>query len=223
MAKKNKYVYGNEFQSRSMFLVLYPESQQNIIDNLLNSSIDYCGILHDKDMTDSGEIKKPHYHFLLQFDNPKLASTVCRQLGFEFNKNKDGTGIPPYIEPCRKFKDCAKYLVHKGEEDKYQYEKECLFGSLTESVTKLLVEPDENTQMRLLMDIFDNYNGLLTFRTALNLALKYNLYSTFRRGGSLLVKVIEEYQHEDMEIEHRKASDMYNKYKDKYDKLKGFD
>lgn len=195
MAKKDKYVYGDEFQSRCMFLELYPVSHQLQIDNLLNSGWSYVGILHDKDMKLDGTLKKPHYHFVIEFDNPKLFSTVCNKLGFSFKK-ENGKGLPPYGEPCRKFKDCVTYLTHKGKDDKYQYEVDALFGDelMLGKVKQLISSPDENTQMRLLLDIFDNYNGLLTFRVALNLALKYNLYSTFRRGGALLGKVIEEYQ-----------------------------
>ena len=224
MAKKEKYVYGTEFQSRCVFLELYPESQQLQIDNLLNSGWQYVGILHDKDTDLDGNVKKPHYHFVIEFDNPKLFSTVCNKLGFSFKKDKDGKGLPPYGEPCKKFKDCAKYLVHKGFDDKYQYSVDELFGEtlLLDKVKQLLTSPDENTQMRLLLDIFDNYDGLLTFRVALNLALKYNLYSTFRRGGALLGKVIEEYQHSEMEYKYDEYKHSITKYKEKYDSIREF-
>lgn len=222
MAKKDKYIYGSEFQSRCMFLELYPESHQLQIDNLLNSGWSYVGILHDKDTNLEGELKKSHYHFLIEFDNPKLYSTVCNKLGFSFKKDKDGKGLPPYGEPCKRFKDCAKYLVHKGTDDKYQYSVDELFGEdlLFGKVKQLLTCPDENTQMRLLLDIFDNYNGILTFRVALNLALKYNLYSTFRRGGALLGKVIEEYQHSEMERKYEDMKDTINKYEEAKERIK---
>lgn len=74
--------------------------------------------------------------------------------------------------------------------------------------------------MRLLLDIFDNYDGVLTFRVALNLALKYNLYSTFRRGGALLGKVIEEYQHDEISAKYDELTSRISVYKDKWDKLK---
>lgn len=217
----NKYVYGNEFQSRTMFFCLYPESQQCIIDNIINSGYEYCGILHDKDLEDNGELKKPHYHFLIEFTNPKLYSTVCKKIGFEFKKKPDGSGCPVYGEPCRRFKDCQKYLVHVGYEDKYQYSSDELFGSdlLLSRVKALLSTPDENSQMRLLLDIFDNYDGILSFRTALNLALKYNLYSTFRRGGSLLGKVIEEYQHDKLSSVYEDYVEKSNLYRSKLDEL----
>lgn len=222
MANKEKYIYGSEFQSRCMFLELYPESHQLQIENLLNSGWSYVGILHDKDTNLEGEIKKAHYHFVIEFDNPKLYSTVCNKLGFSFKKDKDGKGLPPYGEPCKRFKDCAKYLVHKGTDDKYQYSVDELFGEdlLLGKVKQLLTSPDENTQMRLLLDIFDNYNGILTFRVALNLALKYNLYSTFRRGGALLGKVIEEYQHSEMERKYEDMKDTINKYEEAKKRIK---
>lgn len=221
MAKKEKYVYGDEFQSRTMFLELYPESHQLQIDNLLNSGWSYVGILHDKDMKLDGTLKKPHYHFVVEFDNPKLFSTVCNKLGFSFKK-ENGKGLPPYGEPCRKFKDCVTYLIHKGKDDKYQYSVDELFGDdlFLGRVKQLISSPDENTQMRLLLDIFDNYEGVLTFRVALNLSLKYNLYSTFRRGGALLGKVIEEYQHDEITAKYDELTSRISVYKDKWDKLK---
>lgn len=221
MAKKNNYVYGTEFQSRCIFLELYPESQQLQIDNLLNSGWSYVGILHDKDVNLDGEIKKAHYHFIIEFDNPKLFSTVCNKLGFTFKKDKDGKGLPPYGEPCKRFKDCAKYLIHKGKDDKYQYDVNEMFGDdmLLDRIKHLILSPDENTQMRALLDIYENYTGMLTFRVALNLALKYNMYSVFRRGGSLLVKVIEEFQQDELSLKYREADEMYNKY---YEKIHGF-
>lgn len=222
MAKKDKYIYGSEFQSRCMFLELYPESHQLQIENLLNSGWSFVGILHDKDTDLDGNIKKSHYHFLLEFDNPKLYSTVCNKLGFSFKKDKDGKGLPPYGEPCKRFKDCARYLVHKGTDDKYQYSVDELFGDdlLLGKVRQLLSSPDENTQMRLLLDIYDNYEGILTFRVALNLALKYNLYSTFRRGGALLGKVIEEYQHDEYSKRYDELTERINYYNDKLDMVK---
>lgn len=222
MAKKEKYVYGSEFQSRCMFLELYPESHQLQIDNLLSSGWSFVGILHDKDTDLDGNLKKSHYHFVIEFDNPKLFSTVCNKLGFSFKKDKDGKGLPPYGEPCKRFKDCARYLVHKGTDDKYQYSVDELFGDdlLLGKVKQLLTSPDENTQMRLLLDIFDSYDGLLTFRTALNLALKYNLYSTFRRGGALLGKVIEEYQHDEYNKRYDELKERINYYNDKVDMVK---
>lgn len=213
-----KYVYGTEFQSRLVFLELYPDSQQLQIDNLKNSGWSYVGILHDKDIRDDGELKKPHYHFLIDFGKvPKLYSTVCRKLGFHFKKNDDGSGLPVYGEPCRNFKSCATYLIHQGIPDKYQYDIEELFGDdiLLGNVKQLLSSPDENTQMRLLLDIYDNYEGILTFRIALNLALQNNLYSTFRRGGSLLAKVIEEYTRDELSLKYREAQEMQDRYFEK--------
>ena len=55
---------------RAYGFILYPESQQDIIDRLLkdektNESLLYCvSPLHDKDTNKDGTLKKPHYHVL---------------------------------------------------------------------------------------------------------------------------------------------------------------
>ena len=114
----------DKVRSRLWCLLLYPDddSHLNALD-IIRSSYSYVGILHDKDTWSEedeinnaehklGELKKPHYHIIIKFAQPRWNTAVSDELGIALN----------YFEPCRSFKNAGVYLVHSGIDDKYQYD-----------------------------------------------------------------------------------------------------
>lgn len=103
-------------RSRSFLGILYPDSETYDCDEVLALIRDtfersaWC--LHDLDVTEEGELKKPHYHWVGQFSNPRFLDAVASSLSLPSNT----------IEPVKKFKAAIRYLIHVDNEDKYQYD-----------------------------------------------------------------------------------------------------
>lgn len=69
-------------------------------------------INHDKDNNDLGEIVEPHTHIYLEYETPRKLSTVANLLEVEAN----------FIEIIRNKKGYLRYLTHKDDLDKFQYD-----------------------------------------------------------------------------------------------------
>lgn len=70
----------------------------------------YAYILHDKDILDNtGELKKPHYHIILLFHKQEHTKPILKL----FKTN--------VYETIKNLNGCIQYLVHKGYDNKYQY------------------------------------------------------------------------------------------------------
>lgn len=69
-------------------------------------------INHDKDTNDLGELVEPHTHIYLEYDTPRKVSTIANLLGVEAN----------FIEIIRNKKGYMRYLTHKDDLDKWQYD-----------------------------------------------------------------------------------------------------
>lgn len=88
--------------------------EEKIIEALKRNSInEYAYILHDKDITEDGTQKKPHWHIVLRLNGSINERYICDWFGIE----------PQYIERIKgRFVDALAYLVHKNEPFKYQYD-----------------------------------------------------------------------------------------------------
>lgn len=100
---------------RSFLGVLYPDAENyncdEVLDRLKLFFPEWAYILHDKDMDEKGELKKPHIHWVGQRSACTLDFVAS---SLEVPEND--------IEYCRKFKRSIRYLVHKDSLSKYQYE-----------------------------------------------------------------------------------------------------
>ena len=77
--------------------------------------------LHDKDVTETGEFKKPHFHILLKYSNAVSLSVAKKD--FE----SIGCVNPFYVKDAPAM---VQYFTHKNETDskKYHYDKEDLIS-----------------------------------------------------------------------------------------------
>ena len=65
-------------KKRSWAFVLYPESAPtDWLDLLTQKGVPFCvSPLHDKDVNPTGEIKKSHYHIILNYSGPTTFNSV---------------------------------------------------------------------------------------------------------------------------------------------------
>lgn len=69
--------------------------------------------LHDKDINPDGTPKKPHYHIILVFGNPTTYNNV-KSITDELNQ--------PIPIPLESVRGMYRYLTHKDNPEKYQYD-----------------------------------------------------------------------------------------------------
>lgn len=104
-------------KKRAWAFVLYPESAPaDWLDFLQQKGVPFCvSPLHDKDLDPTGEPKKAHYHIILNYSGPTT-----------FNSVNDLTNSlhQPIPIPLEQIKGYFRYLTHKDNPEKYQYNEQ---------------------------------------------------------------------------------------------------
>lgn len=106
---------GKDGRSRNWNFILYPESApENWRDLIDETRIEWVeSPVHDKDLNPTGEIKKEHFHITLLYPSDKsfnqVKELVCDQLK------------QPIPIKCQSVKGSIRYMVHKDNPDKFQY------------------------------------------------------------------------------------------------------
>lgn len=186
----------DKYRSRVHMLLLYPDDKSHAEAlEKIPYSYDYAMILHDKDyFTEedekknpdhkAGQLKKPHYHIVLRFNQAVWSTAICKALGIEHN----------YIEDCKRFDNALQYLIHYNDTDKAQYSIEEVKGNLrsklVESINK--VEKSEGEKVVELIQFIKDYDGKLTVTEFAEFCALNGYWGEFRRSGSIFCKMIEE-------------------------------
>ena len=167
-----------KFRDRKFCAVLYPEDVTHAaaVEKLKSGGYNFAAILHDQDVYEDGEHKrelnKPHWHIVVRFKNAVWNTAIAKELGIQ----------PNYLEACANVDAALLYLVHFGNEDKFQYEYEAVFGPLRVRLATLLAEPDAP--------------GPIGYSELIKKAVAAGVYSDLRRMGSLGVKLLQEHNYE---------------------------
>lgn len=103
-------------KKRYWAMILYPESAPNDWRDKLRDSGIQCAVspLHDKDVNADNTPKKPHYHIILCYEGPttfKNVNSLCESLN------------QPIPQPLEQLRGYYRYLVHKDNPEKYQYDE----------------------------------------------------------------------------------------------------
>lgn len=104
-------------KDRKWTFIVYPESApENWREILQNTGLEIAiSPLHDRDITETGELKKPHYHILLCFPGPTTfnkVNKICNELN---------SPIPKRILSVI---GIYRYFTHKDNPEKAQYNEE---------------------------------------------------------------------------------------------------
>lgn len=110
----------NQDGRRTRIWALTINEEAECFKNLETQLISICGkkdkwayILHDKDYNEeTGEVKKSHYHALLEFENARGFNSIRKT--FEGAHIEKALGASAY----------GNYLLHNGKPDKYHYSQE---------------------------------------------------------------------------------------------------
>lgn len=173
-------------------LILY-EDDSNYLENI-NFIIDhhfstknfqYLGIRHDKDLDDEGNLKKPHDHVVLYFDNPRTIDSIAKEMSIPSN----------YIEKYNSLKTALLYLLHFNQGDKAQYSINDTYGDLQTQLKKYISNTPITEEERVckLLDIIDNYYKYVSYSQFLRDVCKNGLYDIFRRNNYMFVKILDKH------------------------------
>lgn len=178
-----------KFRDRKFCAVLYPEDPTHAacIEKLKSGGYNFAAILHDKDVYEDGdhkgELKKAHWHIVMRFKNAVWNTALAKELGIE----------PNYLEECRNVDASLCYLVHYGNDEKFQYDYENVFGPLRLRLATLLTDTDEGTRALNIVDIIDNSPGMIGYTELIRKCVAAGLYSDLRRMGTFAVGLMREH------------------------------
>ena len=169
----------NKSRFRSFKLLLYKDNVEHmaVLDLLNNSNYSYLYVLHDKDILETGELCKPHYHVLLKFTDAKTISALSKIIGLDsqFIRKADPN---QFIE----------YMTHKYQPNKFQYDlKRDFSGTLKDyAINKFrLLTTTEDDRANEILDIINSYDTDVILFDFVRDITRRGLFSDFRRGYSL--------------------------------------
>lgn len=177
-------------QARRFCGILYPDATNYDCEYVLTVIREYFDqwayVLHDKDVVEeSGELKKPHYHWVGSLQNPTQISTIINRLE-----------VPPQsVEFVRKhggkqnWKGAVKYLVHDSNPEKYQYNVYDVLSNF--DISRYLNVGDDVCMIKKLVTyIRDNPNCL--WFDVYSFAVENGCYSEFRRSQQIIKDLLKE-------------------------------
>lgn len=180
---KNKRIY--------TFIAVIYEDDENFDDQMANlkQENEVLYIRHDQDVNDeTGDLKKPHYHFFVRVKNPCTISAFAKRVGVAEN----------LVEPLKKsFNGALKYLIHFGNEDKYQYEPSSVLGNsdrLLQKFNKLVAKEtsEEDKTLSIEQFILQYDKGLyLEWPVVAAYVRKMNMWDAFRRNSWYFGKLVD--------------------------------
>lgn len=117
--KKNTSKVGESLEEqkpkkyRHWLILLYNDTKSYNFDEVLRIIKSQKKWAYIKHFPESNE-KKEHYHIILSFENATKKETLSNKLGVPMN----------YIDEIKNLRSMCRYLVHKDDEEKYQYSLE---------------------------------------------------------------------------------------------------
>ncbi len=187
------------------FIVVIYEDDENFDKQYFNllQEPEVIYIRHDSDLNEeTGEYKKPHYHFVIKLKNACTISALSKRILVQENM----------IEPVKKsFNGALKYLIHWGCEDKFQYDSGLVQSNSDKLLNKFLklISEDipEGEKVMNIQDYIINFDGFIRWDVLGKYVQKVNMWDAFRRNFGYFKCLVndhngkvagEVYQHENL-------------------------
>lgn len=172
------------------FILIIYEDDKDFKTQFANLRINYSSIFirHDKDIDEEGNLKKPHYHFVIKLKNAKTISALAKDTLVEEN----------LIEPVKKsFDGVLRYLIHYKCDDKYQYNSSdviSLDDDLLQRFNKAIeVQMSEEDKVQSIEDFIDSSGCYLELRQVGAYVRKINKWDAFRRNITYFKAILDEH------------------------------
>lgn len=200
-------------RARAYAFMLYDDSMSDnwrevITETHVPTAVSY----HDKDTNPDGEIKKPHYHVLMSFDNKKSVDQIVDVV---VNLCNDTGGVPA-PETVGSLRGYARYLLHLDNPEKYQYDRDALQLFNGFEFDALISREDDDFVM--LGEIF-NYvdDNDIRYTSELMRKLKVDNFDLFKlacKRTYAVVEYIKSYAYEQRDKTNKNLFDRSNYEKD---------
>lgn len=175
------------YRSRRHCLLLYPDDETHIKAlEYIKHNYEHLYILHDKDVyNDTGELKKPHYHVIVEFKSAKWRSALAKELGITEN----------YIEQVNNYEKALEYLVHFNDDEKFPYSFDEVKGTFKDKLYKFMLNDgkDENEKSMELIEYIVNYPSELSVSAFAYWCAKVGKWDVFRRSSHIFIRIIDEH------------------------------
>ena len=125
-----------------------PENFDKIIKVAKSSYKYYWYVFHDKDLDDNGTVKKRHLHLVCYDSSPASISKAI--------KNFEGCTLPNCVEACRNGRAMLRYLIHKDDPDKFQYDPKDVESNNIGQFSEAIEDSDN------VVSLFKDYEDLRT-------------------------------------------------------------
>lgn len=151
-------------RSKNFFIELYPDNAEHSkAFEKLFKGYNAAGILHNRDVYTKervdengevvnavGEIKKEHWHIILNFANSRYLNGVSKEIGVESR----------FIQKADSFRACARYLIHLDDEDKAQYTLDEVFGSADMLAKVKKACADDKTATSVIFELLNQLDSI---------------------------------------------------------------
>lgn len=188
-------------KSEKFSIVLYPESEKEKIE-YIKLNYKFAGILHDKDVEETGEKKKEHYHFVVLFNNAKDSKTLANEINIEENR----------IQFINSKKYSIRYLIHMDQPKKYQYNFEDIETNIEDIKKYFNSDKNETQEIKQILEFIYTTDRYLYYHEVLEYVIFENIYSTYRRAGNNINKLIDEHNRLFLEKKKEKRKKEIKKY-----------
>ena len=188
------------------YLCVIYEDDENFDNQMFNlqqeSEVIY--IRHDKDVTEEGEEKKPHYHFVIKLKTACTISALSKRVGVAENM----------IEPIKKsFNGSLKYLIHFKDDNKYNYDVDEV-KSNSDKLMKRFKElvADEvpgGDHVMTIQDYIDSQCDYIKMRDLGRYANSIGVWNYFMRYYSYIRDIVSEHNGEISAKRYHDASGFY--------------
>ena len=161
---------------RVWFLEFYPDSSTYNTNDFLNTIkhfSEFAYILHDKDVnSDTGELKKPHYHAVVR-TTPCLISSILNKF----------PGLPSqFVEFSHEFRWCIRYLIHLDDITKYQYDRQAIVHNLSDIDVYLR----SKSELALVWQMVDLRLNGSSWYDLLKFSYENSCYDVYRRNFGMI-------------------------------------
>lgn len=203
MAEKKKEKIDHNKPDRKFVCILYPDATNYVCDEILTKITQYADewsfILHDRDVDENDEIKKPHYHVCMRFVAPRTRKAIVNVLGYP--KLED-------FERAKKWKSVNRYLLHLDDDDKTRYGDYEVTSNFDYRKLVNVAESEGDKVQEIIGFIWTK--DCKIFLDLVDWALSKGLYSELRRGYPLIKDYYNHAQEEKKRRAHNQKMDEFN-------------
>ena len=195
----------NNKRVRNYLGVIYEDDERfdNQLFNLSQEK-DAIWIKHDKDLDDEGNVKKPHYHFVIQLKNACTLSSMAKRL--EVNENM--------LEYVKNVNSSLKYLIHYNDDNKYNYDAKDIQSNSEKLKRRFLdlVSKDtpETDKMIGIYEFIQKQKDYIDPNILFKYAVKNNIWDAYRRNYAIIKDLVNNHNSKINAKLYHYGEDFYN-------------